>query len=75
MLPHTFMFLIFNIVYMLPVAYVHFWVLPWRVEEIFNGDPSMLADMMVFYVAVLFFYLAGSALLGFGIKIKTYNGL
>ncbi|RJP88856.1 O-antigen polymerase, partial [Salmonella enterica subsp. enterica serovar Schwarzengrund] len=72
MLPHTFMFLIFNIVYMLPVAYVHFFGFSLGgVEEIFNGDPSMLADMMVFYVAVLFFYLAGSALLGFGIKNKN----
>ncbi|HIC4007370.1 TPA: O-antigen polymerase, partial [Salmonella enterica] len=55
-----------------PVAYVHFFGFSLGgVEEIFNGDPSMLADMMVFYVAVLFFYLAGSALLGFGIKNKN----
>ncbi|EJG2200472.1 O-antigen polymerase [Citrobacter freundii] len=71
MFPHTFMFLVFNLAYMLPIAYVHFFGFSQGgVEEIFNSDPSILSSMVVFYFVVLFFYLSASSLFGFRFPCK-----
>lgn len=71
MLPHSILFLIFNLAYILPVAYVHFLGFSQGgVEQIFDSDPSKLSNMMIFYAISLFFFLASSSLFGFGVRCK-----
>lgn len=71
MLPHTILFLLYNLVYILPVGYVHLWGFSQGgVEQIFNSDPSVLSSMMLFYATALFFYIAGSAIFGYGIRSR-----
>ncbi len=71
MLPHSILFLIFNLTYILPVAYVHFFgFAEGGVEQIFDNDPDMLSSMIMFYAIALFFFIASSSLFGFGIKSK-----
>lgn len=72
MFPHTVLFLFFNIIYILPVAYVHlFGFSQGGVEDIFNNDPTVLSSMMFFYAVAVFFYLSGSALLGFKFPVRN----
>lgn len=74
MFPHTLLFLLYNLVYILPVLYVHIWGFSQGgVEQIFNNDANVLSSMIVFYAVALFFYIAGSSLLGFGVRCKSID--
>lgn len=74
MLPHSVFFVIFNLIYVIPVIYVFiFGYDQGGVTDHISIDDELIVQMLWFYLAMFVSFFSGSALFGYGLKVK--NGL
>jgi len=69
-LPHEFFFILYNLVYIIPVVYVYFVGFDsGGVNSTFLLTSSLLNEMILFYAVMIFSFFCGSRFLGFGLRV------
>ena len=76
MFPHEVFFLLFNAVYILPVIYVYFFGFSeGGVGSVFSLTPSLLEQMLFFYLFMSVSFFMGSRVFGFGVRLGKDDGV